>query len=171
MTRVLVAGVGNIFLADDGFGSEVARRLEGETWPPGVRVHDFGISGVHLAYELLEGYDALVLIDAVSNGDPPGTVCVLEPEFEPEDDEDDDEEDEAAISLLNAHGLDPVSVMALVSSLGGRVGQVLVVTCEVASLDESMGLTEPVAGAVSRAVDVVHDLVAQITAVTEEVFS
>ncbi len=68
MNRVLVAGVGNIFLGDDGFGVEVARQLAGETGPAGVAVADFGIRGVHLAYQLLEGYDALILIDATARG-------------------------------------------------------------------------------------------------------
>ena len=78
--RVLVAGIGNIFLSDDGFGVEVATRLAARTLPDGVRVEDFGIRGVHLAYELLDGYDALVLIDAVPMGEPPGTLAVIEPE-------------------------------------------------------------------------------------------
>ncbi|MGH9295403.1 MAG: hydrogenase maturation protease, partial [Acidimicrobiales bacterium] len=78
--HLLVAGIGNIFLGDDGFGPEVARRLESEDLGPEVRVADFGIRGVHLAYELLEGYDALVLVDAVDMGEPPGTLAVIEPE-------------------------------------------------------------------------------------------
>ena len=78
---VLVAGIGNIFLADDGFGVEVAQRLRRPALPDGVRVEDFGIRGVHLAYELLDGYDALVLVDAVPMGEPPGTVAVIEPEL------------------------------------------------------------------------------------------
>ena len=81
--RVLVAGIGNIFLGDDGFGVEVADRLAGRTLPDGVQVADFGIRGVHLAYELLDGYDALVLVDAVPMGEPPGTVAIIEPELEP----------------------------------------------------------------------------------------
>ena len=76
--RVLVAGVGNIFLGDDGFGVEVARRLSRVETPPDVRIADFGIRGVHLAYELLDGYDTLVLVDAMSRGEPPGTVSVVE---------------------------------------------------------------------------------------------
>src|SRR6202035_5549577 len=75
---VLVAGIGNVFLSDDAFGVEVATRLAARPVPPGVRVADFGIRGVHLAYELLDGYDGLILIDAVPMGEPPGTVAVIE---------------------------------------------------------------------------------------------
>ncbi len=78
--RALVAGIGNIFFADDGFGVEVARRLDERELPAGVQVADFGIRGVHLAYELLDGYDLLVLVDAMSLGEPPGTVAVVEVE-------------------------------------------------------------------------------------------
>ena len=77
---ILVAGIGNIFLTDDGFGVEVASRLARQSLPPGVRVADFGIRGVHLAYELLDGYDGLILIDAVPMGEPPGTLAVIEPD-------------------------------------------------------------------------------------------
>ena len=80
VTRVLVAGIGNIFLGDDGFGVEVASRLAARPLPDGVRVEDFGIRGVHLAYELLDGYDVLVLVDAVPIGEAPGTVAVIEPD-------------------------------------------------------------------------------------------
>ena len=79
----LVAGIGNVFLTDDAFGVEVAHRLTSRALPEGVRVDDFGIRGIHLAYELLEGYDALVLIDAVPMGEPPGTLAVLEPDDAP----------------------------------------------------------------------------------------
>ena len=79
---MLVAGIGNIFLGDDGFGVEVAQRLADRPMPEGVQVADFGIRGVHLAYELLDGYDALVLVDAVPMGEPPGTVAVIEPELD-----------------------------------------------------------------------------------------
>src|ERR1700722_2879797 len=77
---VLVAGIGNIFMSDDGFGVEVATRLATQAMPPGVRVAEFGIRGVHLAYELLDGYDALILIDAVPMGEVPGTIAVIEPD-------------------------------------------------------------------------------------------
>src|ERR1700683_2917672 len=80
--RVLIAGIGNIFQSDDAFGVEVATLLATRTLPPGARVEDFGIRGVHLAYELLEGYDGLVIVDAVPMGEPPGTLVVMEPELD-----------------------------------------------------------------------------------------
>ena len=81
--RVLVAGIGNVFLGDDGFGVEVARRLRGQALGDGVDVADFGIRGVHLAYELADGrYDAAVLVDAVSRGGAPGTFYAIEPDVE-----------------------------------------------------------------------------------------
>jgi hydrogenase maturation protease len=152
---VLVAGIGNIFLTDDGFGSEVARRLASEEMPEGVRVADFGIRGVHLAYELLDGYDALILVDAMAIGEEAGTLTLLEPRM-------DEAEDvrPAPLAALDAHGMDPATVLAMVGDLGGRVGSVVVVGCEPASLEEGMGLTEPVAEAVEPAVVMVRELVA-----------
>jgi hydrogenase maturation protease len=145
---VLVAGIGNIFLSDDGFGVEVASRLAEVSVPEGVKVGDFGIRGVHLAYELLEGYDSVILIDALPTGDPPGTVCVFEPEL-----------DGAGVGVLDAHSLDPAAVLLMLGDLGGHVGRVLVVGCQPATLAEGIGLSEPVAAAVAEAVQVVLTLV------------
>lgn len=146
--RVLVAGVGNVFRSDDGFGVMVAERLAGRPMPPGVRVADIGVRGVHLAFELLDGYDVLVLIDALPMGEAPGTVAVIEglPE-------------EGAV-VPDAHGMDPRAVLALAARMGGRVGRVLVVGCEPATVAEGMGLSPPVAQAVDVAVAVVGELVA-----------
>ena len=149
--KVLVAGVGNIFLGDDGFGSEVARRLAGEPFPATVRVEDFGIRGVHLAYELLEGYDTAIIVDATQRGGAPGTIYVIEP----------DPDDPPEPTPLDGHSLAPGEVLARLSALGGEVGQVLVVGCEPETVDERMGLSPPVAGAVDEAVRVVRRLVAQ----------
>ena len=146
--RVLVVGVGNIFLGDDGFGVEVAARLARRPVPEGVRVADFGIRGVHLAYELLEGYDLVVLVDTINSGERPGTITVLEPD-----------PDNPGEVLPDAHDLDPVAVMGLLSDLGGSVGRMLVVGCEPADLSEQIGLSEPVAAAVEEAIEVVDDLV------------
>ncbi len=156
--RVLVAGVGNIFLGDDGFGPAVAQRL-GEpgaaALAPGVKVADFGIRGVHLAYELLDGYDALVLIDAVSRGDPPGTVSVIDASGAPPGPGDGD----GVLAAMDAHGMDPGAVLAMVGDLGGSVGRVLVVACEAASVGEGIGLSEPVAAAVPTAARTVRELI------------
>jgi hydrogenase maturation protease len=152
--RTLVAGIGNIFLSDDGFGSEVARRLVGLAVPDGVRIEDFGIRGVHLAYEILNGYDTVVLIDAVDSSEPPGTVSVIQPDLSGEPD---------SVSglpvALDAHGMDPVAVLAMVRDLGGTLNRVLLVGCQPASLEEGIGLSAPVADAVDPAVQVVRDLI------------
>jgi hydrogenase maturation protease len=155
--KVLVAGVGNIFLGDDGFGVEVAQRLAGQPMPAGVKVTDFGIRGMHLAYELLDGYDAVVLVDAVGNGDPPGTLTVLEPEYDAEM-----SSDEGRVGVLNAHGMEPAAVLGLLSSLGGEVGRVVVVGCEAGTFEEQIGLSPAVEGAVDQAVQIVKELVAEM---------
>lgn len=152
--RVLVAGVGNIFLSDDGFGSEVARRLATEPFPEGVRVVDSGIRGLHLAYELLDGYDTAILIDAAPRGGAPGTVYVIEPDLQPGD-------GPAEGSLLDAHGMEPVAVLSLLATLGGSVRRVFVVGCEPATVEEGIGLSEPVARAVAEAAGVVRELVSE----------
>jgi hydrogenase maturation protease len=153
--RVLVAGVGNVFLGDDGFGVEVARRLGGDAFPPGVEVADFGIRGVHLAYELLGGYDTLILVDAARRGEPPGTVFVLEPDFARAPDPEEDGR------TLDAHSLDPEMVLAILKDLGGTVGRVRIVGCEPADLREGMDLSPPVLAAVDEAVRIVRRLVAE----------
>jgi len=153
---VLVAGVGNIFLGDDGFGVEVARRLSAEQLPENVRVADYGIRGVHLAYQLLDGYDTLILVDAVSRGEPPGTVFVIEPDLglgTPLDGV-----PPARDPLMDAHDLDPASVLGLVRHLGGRIDRVLVVGCEPQRTDERIGLSEPVQRAVDEAARLVREL-------------
>jgi hydrogenase maturation protease len=146
VTRTLVAGVGNIFLGDDGFGVEVANRLAGVPTPDGVTVADFGIRGIHLAYELLDGYDRLILVDAMPRGEPPGTVFIVEPD---------------AVSPggpADAHSMNPLSVFAHLAAIGGRPVPTLIVGCEPQSLDDEIGLSEPVGNAVGTAVDVVLQL-------------
>ena len=158
MSKVLVAGVGNVFLSDDGFGVEVARRLTGRDLPAGVEVADVGIRGMHLAYRLLDGYRALVLVDTVRHGHPPGTLYLLEHDLDgPADD-----------AAFDAHGMDPGAVLAVLDQLAHGVGverpveRVLVVGCEPASVDEGIGLTEPVAASVDRATQAVVDLVGDL---------
>jgi hydrogenase maturation protease len=148
--RVLVAGVGNIFLGDDGFGPEAARRLAGRPLPAGVRVVDYGIRGMHLAYDLLDGYDALVIVDAVSRGGEPGDVVVLEVG-----------EEDLGSGDFDAHGMEPTAMLASLGSLGGSLPRTYVVGCEPADVGEGIGLTEPVAAAVDRAVELVAGLVAR----------
>lgn len=152
MTRVLVACVGNIFLGDDGFGTEVARALRGRGGlPEQARLEDFGIRSVHLVYELLNGYDVLVLVDTVAHQDgPAGTLYVIEPELPPRSGGDPQPE-----VMLDAHDLSPGGVMTLVPTLGGSVDRIVVVGCQPGSLEEGIGLTEEVRAAVEPAADLV----------------
>lgn len=154
--RILVAGIGNIFLSDDGFGVEVAAGLMGLTWPEGVTVEDVGIRGVHLAYQLLDGYDLLVLVDAVGRGDPPGTLTLFEPVL---DAGDPGIEPSVAAQSLDSHGMNPAVVLSLAQRLGARLGRVVVVGCEPAVLDDGIGLSEPVKAAVGPAIAAVVELV------------
>jgi hydrogenase maturation protease len=150
--RTLVAGVGNVFLGDDAFGVEVVRLLAGRPVPPGVQVRDFGIRGVHLVYELLDGCDLFVLVDAAARGDEPGTVTVLEadlPEPSP---------DAVAQPVMDAHSLTPDSIFAMLSALGGHPGRSLVVACEPADVSPGMGLSGPVREALPHAVRAVEEI-------------
>ncbi|MDQ3693541.1 MAG: hydrogenase maturation protease [Chloroflexota bacterium] len=160
--RLLVAGVGNIFLGDDGFGVAVAQRLLAETVPTSVRVADFGIRGVHLAYELLNGYASFILIDATPRGGAPGTLYVIEPDL---DGAAPVAFNEAPSPAVDAHSLDPAAVFAMLKALGGEIERVLIVGCEPATVAEGIGLSEPVVRAVDEAVKVVRELIAAELAV------
>jgi hydrogenase maturation protease len=155
--RILIACLGNIFLSDDGFGVEVARRLERQQLREGTRVTDYGIRGMHLAYDLAEGFGTTILVDTAQRGGAPGTIYVIEPEPAPQDGQ--DISPLAQMSLFNAHGMQPDLVLSLAGSLGADAGRVLVVGCEPATLEEGMGLSAPVAAAVDEAVRVVTRLV------------
>jgi hydrogenase maturation protease len=153
--RVLVAGFGNVFLGDDGFGVEVVRRLHGARLPEGIDVVDYGIRGVHLAYELLDGrYAALVLVDAVPLDEPPGTLAVLEVPV----DDDAPRPDALAGPAVDGHGMSPLAVLALLRTLGGAVRRVLVVGCRPAAVEERMELSPVVAAAVDPAARLVTDV-------------
>lgn len=149
--RILVAGVGNIFLGDDGFGPEVARRLAGQPLPTEVKVVDYGIRGMHLAYDLLDGYQALVLVDALPGQGQPGDVTVLE--VGPDDLEKGE---------LDAHGMDPVAVLGNLGALGGELPHTLVVGCQPLDVGEGIGLTPAVDEAVDVAVATVHRLLGDL---------
>jgi len=149
--RILVAGVGNMFLRDDAFGVEVVRLLAERPHPPGVQIRDYGIRGVHLVYELLNGYDLFVLVDAAPRGEPPGTVTVLEVDVPGAD----------AQPVIDAHSLTPDAIFGLLSSLGGHPGRSLVVACEPAEVDAGMGLSDPVRAALPHAARAVEEILAQ----------
>jgi hydrogenase maturation protease len=151
-----VAGLGNLFCSDDAFGVAVVEELAKRRLPDNVEVRDFGIRGIHLAYQLLEPYDLVVLVDAVERGGPPGTVYVIEaePGAEP-----------GPEVSMDAHDLAPDAVLSLVPRLGGTVGPVVVVGCEPAGIDAGIGLSPAVQEAVGTAVQVVTDLVTGQSAV------
>jgi len=154
MRKVLIAGIGNIFLGDDGFGVEVARRMLEQPSVEGVEVADFGICGIHLAYELAGGgYDAAVLVDAVHRDGKPGTLYVIEPS---------PAESSTDSAIADAHGLTPDTVLAWLARLGARPDRLVVVGCEPESLEESMELSARVDAAVDRAIPIVQDLAAQL---------
>jgi hydrogenase maturation protease len=167
--RILIACIGNIFLGDDGFGVEVAQRLmsrKTKQYPEGVQVVDFGIRGIDLAYTLLDDYDTLVLVDAVSRGGPPGTLYLIEPDLAGIDPE---KGVEAGRAAMDAHSMDPVKVLAFARALGARPIHTLLVGCEPAIFSESedytimqMGLSEPVRAAIDEAVMMIDSLVEEL---------
>jgi hydrogenase maturation protease len=152
--RTLIAGLGNIFAGDDGFGCAVADALDPARLPAGTHVQNFGIRGVHLAFELLETYDLVVMVDAVCRGSAPGTCYVIEHGADPERPDPAD-----TAPLMDAHDMTPDEVLALVPMLGGHVGRVVVVGCEPESIAPSMGLSDTVASSVGRAVELVTEIV------------
>ncbi len=155
--QILVAGVGNAWMQDDGFGGEVARRLEQRSLPDGVTVMEFGSGGLDLAYEIMRGYHALVLLDVSRQGGEPGTLYVIEP---------DPDEFGGAIEdgeAINPHGMDPKTVLRFVSAVGGFSGKVVVIACEPAEIEDlGIGLSPAVEGAVERALDLVAETVDQL---------
>jgi hydrogenase maturation protease len=157
-SRILIAGIGNIFLGDDGFGPEVMRhvcdRVDGSN---GVHAADYGIGGMHLAYDLLEDWDALVLVDAIPSRGSPGTVHVFEADHESPD----------SPAGLDAHGMDPGAVFASLRALGRTAPRTIVVGCEVADVSERMGLSGPVRAAAPEAVRAVESTVAMLRAEDE----
>lgn len=157
--RVMIAGVGNIFLKDDGFGSAVANRLLQKSFPEGVEIKDFGTGGLKLAYDLMKGYDGLIMLDASARGEKPGTLYVMEPE---EATIDPDLENGGPI---DPHGADPATVLRFVKSIGSWPAKVYIVACEPEIVtDFEIGLSHPVLAAIDDAVNLVEDLVFKIYA-------
>jgi hydrogenase maturation protease len=155
--QILVAGVGNAWLQDDAFGGECARRLQERGVPSGVTVMDFGTGGLDLAYELMRGYDALILLDASRQGGEPGTLYVIEPSM---DDLAGSIEDGDAI---NPHGMDPQTVLRFVGAIGGFSGRVVVIGCEPGEVDEvGLSLTPAVEEVVERALALVTETIDEL---------
>jgi hydrogenase maturation protease len=157
--RILVAGIGNIFLGDDGFGVEVARRLGDRALPEGVDVRDFGIRGMDLAYALQDGYETVVFVDAAPRGERAGTVSLVEPDLDLDE------------VVVDTHAMDPLRVLALANALGRVPGRVLVVACEPELVvdgehdDDLVGeLSPPVQAGVDEAVELVSSLVVELLA-------
>ncbi len=158
LARVLVAGIGNVFLGDDGWGVALAGRLAVRALPRGVELADFGIRGMDLAYAMQDGYEAVVLLDATPRGEPPGTLYVIEPDLEHIE------------MTIDAHGMDPVKVLALARTLGAEsLPRTLIVGCEPQTRMSAEGeqilaeLTEPVRASLEPAVALVEDLLGELT--------
>jgi hydrogenase maturation protease len=153
--RILMAGIGNIFLGDDAFGVEVVQRLAQRALPDEVRVVDFGIRGLDLTYALLDGYETVILVDAVPRGGVPGTLYILEPA-----------RGEALPVSIATHGMDPVQVLRLAEAMGGKVERLLLVGCEPAPAGDyeemQPGLSVPVRAAVEEAIPLLKSLIARL---------
>jgi len=155
--QILVAGIGNAWMRDDGFGGEVAKSLESLDLPPGVSVVDFGTGGLDLAYEVMRGYDALILVDISRQGGEAGTLYVMEA---------DEESVEAGIEdgqLLDPHGMDPQTVLRFVKYVGGWPGKVLVIACEPQVVEEmGIGLSDPVRASIEGAAKLVLETIEEL---------
>ncbi len=162
--QILVAGVGNAWLQDDGFGPVVVQRLESRELPSGVTVMDFGSGGLDLAYEIMRGYDALVLVDVSRQGGEPGTLYILEPD--PADYSRPIEDGE----MISPHGMDPQTVLRFVNAVGGFSGKVVVVACEPGPVEDlAVGLSPEVEAVIERAIEVVLEQVAELR--TDEAYT
>ena len=157
--KILIAGIGNIFLGDDGFGVEVAGRLGNRSFPAGVRVAEFGIRGFDLAYAFMEGYETTILVDAYPGEGQPGTLFVIEPDLQ------ELQSEEPQQGFIEPHAMNPLSVLRMAQKMGGELKRVLVVGCVPATLgpeEGQMGLSEPVTTAVDEAVKLIDSLVTRI---------
>jgi hydrogenase maturation protease len=152
--RVMIAGVGNMFMKDDGFGVEVVKRMMQKKFPEGVEVKDFGTGGLKLAYDLMKGYDGLILLDASKRGEKAGTLYVIEP---------DEKEFQSSLEegdSIDPHGGDPLTVLRFVKAFGSWPAKVMIVACEPASTDDfEIGLSEEVNASVDKAIEFVDEII------------
>jgi hydrogenase maturation protease len=158
MKRILIAGVGNVFLGDDAFGVTVAQELTGAAFPPEVRVVDFGIRSYDLAFALNDGCDAAILVDAAPRGKAAGTLYLIEPDLE--------QLDQLAPSAANAHTMNLVSVFQMARSLGEGPARLYVVGCEPGKQNPPegrWGLSAPVRAAVPAAIQMIQSLVKELS--------
>jgi hydrogenase maturation protease len=155
MKKILIAGIGNIFLGDDAFGCEVLREMTRNALPEGVAAIDFGVRSYDLAYALNDGaYDAIILVDSTARGKEPGTVFLIEPDLS--------RLEEFERTAVDAHSMNPVSVIQMAQSLGGVNGKLYLVGCEPAVLESEngeIGLSEKVREAVQQAIGMIQSLV------------
>jgi hydrogenase maturation protease len=167
--RVLVAGVGNIFLGDDAFGVEVIQRLARRPERADVSIVDFGIRGLDLAYTLLDGFATVIIVDAHPRGRRPGTLYVLEPALAA------GPEPATGNLLMEGHDLDPVRVFELVKSLGGKIPRVILVGCEpephYGTEEFTMSMSQAVSSAVGEAVSLIESLLDRLALGTLEAAS
>jgi hydrogenase maturation protease len=158
--RILIACIGNIFLGDDGFGTEVARRLACRPLPPGVILKDFGTRGIDLTYALLDPFDLVILVDACARGGEPGTIYLVEPDAVEAITAD------GVPARLETHGMNPMNVLRMVKSMGGVPGRILIVGCEPAEIgsdtEGKLELSAPVQAAVDEAIDLIETLVSKV---------
>ena len=153
--RILVAGIGNIFMGDDAFGVEVANELARRRLPDGVLVRDFGIRGYDLAYAMMDGYDVTILVDATPQGQPPGTIYLIEPDLNGLDHLEDE--------TVNAHAMNPVRALQILRAFGTRPGRLYLAGCEPGVLEtEEIGLSEPVRAAIPQAVGMIESLIDEL---------
>ena len=156
--RILIAGIGNIFLGDDAFGVEVVRRLSDRPLPDGVTVKDFGIRGIDLAYSLLDGYEKVILVDTVQRGGAPGSLYVIEPDV-------DTLVANATPAVVQTHGMEPSQVLTLVKTMGQAIPCIRLLGCEPATFEPNDGgdlqLSDAVRGAMDEAIDIIESLIKQ----------
>jgi hydrogenase maturation protease len=156
-SKILVAGIGNIFLGDDAFGSEVARQLMDERLPPEVRVMDLGIRTYDLAYAVMDGYDVTILVDLTAQGQVPGTVYLLEPDL--------NQLDQLDTNLADAHSMDPARALQMVRRFGSTPGKLYLIGCEPAILeveDGQIGMSDTVQASVPHAIKMIKTLVSDL---------
>ena len=155
--RVMIAGVGNMFMKDDGFGGAVIKRIANKVFPEGVEIKDFGTGGLKLAYDLMKGYDGLILLDASQRGEKPGTLYVIEP------DEKEFDADLEQGGPIDPHGADPVMVLRFVKAIGSWPAKVMIVACEPETVEDlEIGLSQAVGASIDKAVELVDEIINDI---------